>query len=204
MHRVSAFMISFAIAFAVVVFVLVSCVRTPTAQPTQASSPTPTATVTKKDDVRVVIFEKPRLKFFISEWLPTEVINVTEVEKGPRKGDWIIEVRNVSDRPIKSVEMDFSPPYDCKEFVMSPGWLVGLGADNPYLTRPARPTLDPGETDKIVVKRENLNEDTPARKIKRCPPDESYCYLSLEEVNYADGTKWKKRRDPDDPNWTDR
>ena len=202
MTRAGAFIISAAVAFAVAAVALASCARTPTLQ-SQSPSPVPSvATTKKKDEIRVVTFEKPRLKFFLSEWWPTEVINIMEVEKGPQKGSWIIEIRNVSDKPIKSVLMDLSPPYDCPEFVMSGGWIVGLGADKPYLTKPAKPTLDPGETDKVVVGRDYVSEIIPARELRSCPPEQSYCYLRLEEVIYADGTEWERNHEGD-PNWKD-
>src|SRR2546423_8687122 len=102
MNRLGVIIISAAIIFAVVAAVLAAWSGTPTLQ---QPSPSPVAAVTttaeKKVEPRIVIFEKPRLKMTLAEWWPTEVLNVTEAEAGPHKGDWIIEIQNVSDRPRK-------------------------------------------------------------------------------------------------------
>ena len=133
------------------------------------------------------------------EWWPVEVINVTKMEKGKRNGDWIVEIRNVSGRPIKSVIMVFEAPPDCEAFVMSSGLFVGLGEDK-YLTKPTKPTLNPDVTDRIIIAGKELDTIMSPKELKGCPPEKSYCYLGLEKVIYADGTKWERRYEPDDPN----
>lgn len=158
----------------------------------------PATTMQNGNNICTVIFEKPRLKLLLMEWWPIEVISVTDMKSKQRNSDWIIEIRNVSDKPIKSVEMDFSAPPDCDAFVMSFGVKIGLGQDK-YFTKPTKPTLSPGETDIVVVKGKILDELLPSKELKSCPPEKSYCWISLEEVKYADGTKWQRWYDPDDP-----
>jgi hypothetical protein len=199
MSRQSIIVISIALTSILAIAALASCARTASPQQPQPAA-TPTETTKKTGDLRILTFENPRMKIFISEWWPTEVIKVTKVENGVHKGDWIIEVRNVSDKPIKSVAMQFEGPHDCEAFVMTPGLLIGLGEDNQYLTRMASPALVPGATDKIVVQRQRVDEIIPPQELKGCPPEKSYFYLKLESVNYADGTVWNARKDPNAPN----
>lgn len=192
------FFIFVAIASIVVVAALASCARPASPQQSQPTA-TPAETTKKEKDLRIITIENPRLKMYISEWWPTEVTGVAKVENGVHKGDWIIEIKNVSDKPIKSVTMHFDGPYDCEAFVMTSGLFIGLGEDNSYLTRMARPTLAPGETDKIVVQRQRVDEMTPPQELKGCPPEKSYFYLKLESVKYADGTVWNAWKDPNAP-----
>jgi hypothetical protein len=185
------------------IVVMMTCGRTPTVHQTKPSSTLPVAATKQGAEIRMVIFENPRLKLPMVEWWPIEVTNVAEEnKKEERNGTWILEIRNVSDQPIKSVVMNFSPPPDCDGFTMSAGLLVGLGQER-YLTKPAKPTLGPLEADRIIIDSKELDEIMPAKKLERCPPEKSYCFLSLEEVIFTDGSKWERRYEPDDPNRKD-
>ena len=188
---------------------LISCAQLSEQQeqsipPVPLTSPAKEEDGVRPDDARIVTFEKPRLKVRIGEWWPTEVISISEVEKGSHRGDWIIEIRNVSDKPVTSAVFLLDSPADCDAFVMWGGRWVGLNADDPYLRKPTKPTLNPGETYQIVLMRRDIAEIIPPRKLADCPPEKTYCYLFIDEVRYADGTKWQVKHDPEDPNWKDR
>ena len=206
MSRTGVYIIAGAVTSIMAVAPLRSCAQ-PSEQEQESIPPVPLTSPAKKedderdDDMRIVIFEKPQVKMVLpNEWRPAEVINITETEPGPHKGDWVIEIQNVSDRPIKAMELTLAPP-NCEAYVMSEGLWVGFDADDPKLSRPI---LQPGETDKLIVKYKDLAEVMPIKGLKGCPPDNSYYYLALEIVTYADGTKWRIKHDPEDPNWKDR
>lgn len=199
MSRLRVIGIYAALASIMAIATLASCARTASPQQAQPTA-SPAETTKKEKELRIVTFENPRLKIYISEWWPIEVVSVAVVKSGAHQGDWMIELRNVSDKPIKTVTMTFEGPYDCDAFVMSAGLYVGLGEDNSYLTRMARPTLAPGETDKVVIQRQRVDEFISPQELKGCPPEKSYFYLKLESIKYADGTVWNAKRDPNDPN----
>jgi hypothetical protein len=197
-------MIAVAVTSAAAAISFSSCVRTVAPQQQQhspAPSPSPSATEAGKDDLRRITYEKPRLQVLINEWWPVEVIGAEVVETGPRRGDWIIEIRNVSDRAVKAAQFILDAPYQCDAFVMPSTLDIGLGENNPYYTRPANPTLAQGEIDKIVVPRKSIGELIPPKELATCPPEKSYCFLYLKRVWFADGSKWVMKHDPDDPNW---
>lgn len=185
--------------FYVVVVTSLSCAHTPSQQQL-AAAPAPTPPVIQKPaDALNIVFERPRVKFRTTEWWPIKVVDVIEGANAPHLGDWLIEIRNVSDKPVTSVEMLNAGPT-CSAFAMSGGVWAGLGFGKPFFTKPAKPSFDPGKSDVIVFKRMDLNETFPPDGFKECPQDQTYSIIELYKVAYTGGTVWEPADASDDPN----
>lgn len=198
MSRAIVFIVSI-VVISVLAVVLFSH-ATPQTFPHTTSQIPPPVIAQQTNDVRTVVFEKSRVKLRIIEWWPTEIVDVTKGQTGRHKGDLAIEIKNVSGKPIKSVEMFIHAPV-CKPFAMAAGLVIGLGADNPYFTKLTKPTLDAGEMALINIGHRRLDGAFSPASYEECPPDQDYLFLELYKINYADGTVWEEWHDPDDPNW---
>ena len=198
MNKASSVIASVTLILMAIVAML-SCARTPTVQLATPTPAPPVATAKQEAEVRTLTFEQPRLKVSHMEWWPVEVVNVAEAKRGKRNGDWIIEIRNVSDKRIEAIRLLLDPP-NCDAFVMSPGLWVGFGKDDPYFIKPLNMTLEIGKSGQIAVERERLDKVFSPKALAECSPEKSYFSLFLERVKYSDGTVWKAVRDPDDPN----
>lgn len=160
----------------------------------------PAPTQSQSDRLRgpTVHFDQAKVEWTpYGEQRPVDIREITKVEAGPDKGDLRIEVKNISDKPIRSISLPLWPPY-CRNFEMFAGLVAGLG-DRPYFTKPSKQVLQPGDTDTIVVKRMRWAEFQNPTHYEGCSALQSYCVVFLSQVVFQDGSDWRPPEDPTVP-----
>jgi hypothetical protein len=126
--------------------------------------------------------------------LPVVVAGLQFVGEGARKGDLQIQIKNASEKPIKSVRYWLAPmpcrQYDMPDLVLIYGETKASGTK---AVNAADPILIPNQTANILVERRDLEDYLePKRPSPLCssrPKEKPHLFLA--EVVFADGTAWK-------------
>jgi len=126
--------------------------------------------------------------------IPVSVVDMQFLKEGAGQGNLQIQIKNVSQKPIKAVRYWLSPmpcrQYDMPSLLIDYGDSKLLGSKN---VRPADPILNPGQNANLFVERKQLEDYlNPKRPSDKCWPEpEEKPHLFLAEVLFDDGTAWK-------------
>ena len=126
--------------------------------------------------------------------LPVSLVGLQFLREGVRKGDLQIQIKNVSEKPIKAVHY-WLAPMPCRQYDM-PDLIIAYGESElsgSKTINSADSILTPNQTANVLVKRKDLEDYmNPKRPSNRCShdPDEKP-RLFLAKVVFADGTAWE-------------
>jgi len=127
--------------------------------------------------------EKDFAQIAIKNTAPAIITNIVSVNgKKDFKEGVDIEIKNVSDKPLRSLFLDISPP-DCME---------NLYTALPMVEVDEKTVINPGET---VIKHLSTKDSTGYFKMVKCrekmPNASPKPFVSVDLVKFSDGSEWK-------------
>lgn len=136
--------------------------------------------------------ELPEIKGSVTQQSPVRLINLRVIVSKSKKRALVIEIENVSKKPVILAEFLVHYPQ-CDKFLYKGGPFLRYGdakIANPDDLTPFDPVLQPGQKASKTFDNELINELLDRKTFKSCPEGKNRPHMNLLKVWFEDGTIW--------------
>lgn len=149
--------------------------------------PTP---LDEKPKIEPEFIEKDFVKIQIQKNVPAEIINISSVNGNlDFKKEIEVEVKNISDKTIRSIDIGLAPHQNCAETLMVGDHIIN-SLDSNFKPNSA---IKPAETISVRIPADLAESFLTRRKCTKLNPKESIkTIVYVWGVDFLDGTNWRQ------------